>query len=83
MAGQNPIVRAEHVVKLMHGIDDRLDLAYIKEEREELNWGRVHVKDQLDLPSDIIFAISANNSAVIFTLSSLLDRNSTLSMEGT
>lgn len=37
MAGQNPIVRAEHVVKLMHGIDDRLDLAYVKEEKEELN----------------------------------------------
>lgn len=37
MAGQNPIVRAENVVKLMHGIDDRLDLAYVKEEKEELN----------------------------------------------
>jgi hypothetical protein len=31
MTGQNLVVRTEHVVKLMHRIDDRLDLAYIKE----------------------------------------------------
>ena len=33
MTGQNLVVRAEHVVKLVHGIDDRLDLAFTKRSR--------------------------------------------------
>ena len=31
VAGQNFVVRAEHVVELVHRIDDRLDLAYTRE----------------------------------------------------
>ena len=31
VTGQNPIVRTKHIVEFMHGIDDMLDLACIKE----------------------------------------------------
>jgi len=35
MAGQYLVVRAEHVVKFIHGIDEMLDLAYKKEDSDQ------------------------------------------------
>ena len=56
MGGYNPIVCAErgHVINIVHGVDDRLDLAYAHERGLEL------------VPPITIFAMSVNNSAVSF-----------------
>jgi len=49
MTGQNPIVRAEHVVELVHGIDDRLgDLAHTKG-GSKLRSSNNHAHDRLSL----------------------------------
>lgn len=69
-ASQNLIIRAEHVVELMHGIDERLDLAYMK---AGSGWKRVYIRAWQDLPSVIIFAISSNNSPVLLGVVILSD----------
>lgn len=81
MTGQNLIVRVEHIVKLMHGIDDMLDLAYTK---EGLDQRRVHINSRRGLPSTIIFVISANGSAgTSRILTCLLEKGLALSTEWT
>jgi len=66
-AGQVLVVRTERIVKLVRGINDMLDPAYIK---KILLTG--HVEGQHDLLSAVIFVTSLKDPAVILVLITLL-----------
>jgi len=74
-AGRVLVVRTEHVVKLVHGIDDTLDPAYIK---RILLMG--HIEGQRDLLSAVIFVTSLKDPAVILVLITLLDKQFALTV---
>jgi len=75
-AGRVLVVRTEHVVKLVHGIDDTLDPAYIK---MILLMG--HIEGQRGLLSAVIFATSYKDTrAVILVMITLLDKQVTLTV---